>query len=87
MSQEDKRTSLIRLIINAGLEEDLIEWLSSKGYKDFFGKLDNIPLELLEEYVSLKKLLDEGDDKELIEEINSIDYYDSGRSYIRAKKH
>ena len=87
MTHEDKRYSLIRLIINAGLEEDFIEWLNNHGYHDFFGRLDNVPVKLIEEYVSTKKLLDDGDDHELLEEIYSIDYEDSKRGYIKARKH
>lgn len=82
---EDKRYSLIRLIINAGLEEDFIEWLNKQGYHDFFGRLDNVPVEIIEKYIRVKKLLDEGDDHKLIEEINNIDYYDDER-YIKARK-
>ncbi len=87
MESDDRKYSLLRLVINAGLEEDLIEWLNKKGYHDFYGRLDNIPSKLIEEYVSLKKLLIEDNDAELLKEINSIDYEEThGKGYIRAKR-
>ncbi len=87
MDAQDKRYSLIRLIVNAGLEEDLVKWLNDKGYHDFYGRLDNIPLNLIEEYVKDRKLIDDDEyDREIIREIYSIDY-DEKRGYIKARKH
>ncbi|OYT40553.1 MAG: hypothetical protein B6U89_01735 [Desulfurococcales archaeon ex4484_58] len=83
----DRKYLLIRLIVNAGLEEDFMTWLKDRGYEDLYGRLDNIPLDIIEEYVNSRKLLDTSDDYELIKEINSIDYDDEhGKGYIRAKK-
>lgn len=50
------RRELISLIINAGLEEDFIEWLKTQGRTHIIGKMDNVPDELLLVYVREKKL-------------------------------
>jgi hypothetical protein len=86
MNEEEKRYSLLRLIVTAGLEEDFINWLGEKGYHDIYGRLDNIPPHLVEEYVSAKKLLDTDIDKEILRDIYSIDY-DDRYGYIKAKRH
>jgi len=50
------RRELISLIINAGLEEDFIDWLKTQGRTHIIGKMDNVPDELLLVYVREKKL-------------------------------
>ncbi|MEM1675102.1 MAG: hypothetical protein QXX35_03385 [Desulfurococcaceae archaeon] len=72
-----RKHSLLRLIVNAGLEEEFIEWLKQHGYKDLYGRLDDIPIEIIEKFVNDKKLFYEEDvDKELLIEINNLNYYD-----------
>jgi len=81
-----RREYLIRLVVNAGLEEDLIAWLAEHGYKDLFGRLDDIPLELLEEYVASRKLDVVEDTKDLEVEIASTDRLDDFESDYKVKK-
>ncbi len=65
----ERRRELVKLILDAGLMEDFIKWLQLQGYTYLFGKLDNIPGELIETYVKEKKLLEsEDEDREIIEE-------------------
>jgi hypothetical protein len=63
-----RKRKLVELIVSAGLEEDLMQWLSQQGYTSFYGKLDNVPGELLESYVKAKKLLVEDEDEEVFRE-------------------
>ncbi|MEM2009616.1 MAG: hypothetical protein QXV51_02105 [Thermosphaera sp.] len=51
------KRELISLIINAGLEEDFIEWLKIQGRTHIIGKMDNVPDELILTYVKEKKLV------------------------------
>jgi len=85
--ESDKKYSLLRLIVNAGLEEDLMDWLSRHGYRDLYGRLDNIPTQVIEKYVDEKKLLIRDDEEDYIKEINNIDVVEErNRGYIRARK-
>ncbi|MET1159701.1 MAG: hypothetical protein ABWW65_01960 [Thermoprotei archaeon] len=84
MSKTPRKIELINLIYTAGLEEDFLKWLSKQGYKDIVGKLDNVPIDVIERYVHEKKLSQESGDEELFKEINSIDYYEE--TYIRARR-
>jgi len=87
MQIDKQRESLLRLIINAGLEENLIEWLNSKGYRDFFGKLDNIPLDLLLEYVNEMKLIDTESGVEEIQMYYQKDVYiDEKEDYVKKRR-
>ncbi|RLG83493.1 MAG: hypothetical protein DRO40_04505 [Thermoprotei archaeon] len=63
-----EKQELIKLIVQAGLEEDFMKWLEEKGYNVIFGRLDNIPDELLVAYVRNMKLLDNGEDEDHIYE-------------------
>lgn len=77
---------LLKLIIQAGLNEDFTKWLEDQGYKFIFGKLDNIPDELIEAYVKEKKLLDLGEEEyKMYYEIGEVEP-ESKRNYIPAKK-
>lgn len=51
------KRELISLIINAGLEEDFIEWLKIQGRTHIIGKMDNVPDELILAYVREKRLV------------------------------
>ncbi|ADV65327.1 hypothetical protein [Desulfurococcus mucosus] len=64
MMDPSYRRELLSLIVNAGLEEDFIEWLRTQGVKHLYGQLDNIPEELLLAYIREKKLEDAGEDIE-----------------------
>ncbi|WP_042667613.1 hypothetical protein [Desulfurococcus amylolyticus] len=77
------RRELLSLIINAGLEEDFIEWLSIQGIRHLVGQVDNIPEELLLAYVKEKKLIDteEEDEMSLREPSSEPD----GNIYIKRK--
>ncbi|MEL9908050.1 MAG: hypothetical protein QXV08_02345 [Desulfurococcus sp.] len=77
------RRELLSLIINAGLEEDFIEWLSIQGIRHLVGRVDNIPEELLLAYVKEKKLIDaeEKDEISLRESSNEP----GGNIYIKRK--
>jgi len=87
MRFDKERESLLRLIINAGLEENLIEWLNSKGYRDFFGKLDNVPLELLMEFVNEMKLIDtEGGVEEIKMYYQKDVYIDEKEDYVKKRR-
>jgi len=85
MDSSNRKHELLRVIINAGLDEDLINWLRNRGYTDLYGRLDNVPLEILEEYFRGKKLSPDIDESELIREINELDHVDDKRGYIKAK--
>lgn len=83
----DRRRSLLRLIINAGLEEEFINWLKQRGYRDLYGRLDNVPLHVIDEFVHEYKLdYDENSDRELINEINNTDYYEEYGRKNRSRK-
>ncbi|GEM_PF-1866203 len=62
LTPSEKR-DLVKLIVEAGLEEELMEWLKQQGYTYVFGRLDNIPDELIEAFVREKKLDDMGEDE------------------------
>lgn len=62
LSPSEKR-DLVKLIIEAGLEEELVRWLEQQGYTYVFGRLDNIPDELIEAFVREKKLKDFGENE------------------------
>lgn len=84
-----RKRDLLRLIINAGLEEDFTRWLMQQGYKYIFGRLDNIPGELIETYVRTRKLLINGDeDEKLFSEIMKMEELEppEKRNFIPAKK-
>ncbi len=63
-----RKREFVKLILDAGLMEDFINWLRQQGYNYVFGKLDNIPGELVEAYVKSKKLVVEDEDSEIFEE-------------------
>ncbi len=83
------RRELIKLILDAGLEEDFTQWLRQQGYTHFFGRLDNIPGELIETYVKLRKLIDNGDEERLFKEIMEMKELEppEKRNYIPARKY
>ncbi|WP_440059672.1 hypothetical protein ACSU1N_00490 [Thermogladius sp. 4427co] len=58
MTLEDprERRELVDLIIQAGLEEDFLNWLRIQGITHVVGKFDNVPIELIRAYVEEKKL-------------------------------
>ncbi len=66
--EPEKKRELLKLILDAGLMEDFINWLQQQGYSYVFGKLDNIPGELVEAYVKIKKLVVEDEDNKIFEE-------------------
>ncbi|ABN69649.1 hypothetical protein Smar_0542 [Staphylothermus marinus F1] len=83
------KRALLRLIIDAGLEEDFTKWLEQQGYKYIFGRLDNIPGELIETYVKIRKLLsNEDEDEKLFREIMKMEEIEppEKRNFIPAKK-
>ncbi len=84
----EQKRELIKLIIDAGLEEDLLNWLKQQGYSYFFGKLDNIPDELILTYVRIRKLQVVDEDYEFIQEAISSPELEppEKRNYIPAKK-
>jgi hypothetical protein len=83
-----RKRELLRLIIDAGLEEDFTQWLSQQGYNYLFGRLDNIPDELLETYVRIRKLLVDNEDDKLFREIMKMEEVEppEKRNFIPAKK-
>ncbi len=83
-----RKRELVELIVNAGLEEDLLEWLKQQGYTYFFGKLDNIPDELILTYVKIRKLLVVDEDEKFISEAVSTPELEppEKRNYIPAKR-
>ncbi len=87
MDPKHKR-ELLRLIIDAGLEEDFTQWLSQQGYNYLFGRLDNIPDELLETYVRIRKLLIDSEDDKLFREIMGMEEAEppGKRNFIPARK-
>ena len=83
------KRELIRLIIDAGLEEEFTNWLKQQGYTHFFGKFDNIPGELIETFVKEKRLLaDIDEDKEFFNELLRSEELEppDKRNYIPAKR-
>jgi hypothetical protein len=75
------RRELISLIINAGLEEDFIDWLKTQGRTHIIGRMDNVPDELLLVYVREKRLTidEEPALPEKIETGPEVDLYVRGR--------
>lgn len=81
-----EKEHLLKLIVQAGLEEDFTHWLEEQGYKFIFGRLDNIPDELVEAYVREKRLLDLGEEEyNIYYELEDVEP-DSKKKYIPAKK-
>ena len=84
-----RKRELIRLIMDAGLEEEFTNWLKQQGYTYFFGKFDNIPGELIETFVREKRLLvDIDEDTKFFNEVLSSEELEppEKRNYIPAKK-
>ena len=87
--EPEKKRELIKIILDAGLEEDFMKWLEMQGYTYFFGRLDNIPDELVETYVRVKKLvIEEDEDQEIFKEAITTPELEppARRNYIPAKK-
>ena len=85
LTREDKER-LLKLIVTAGLEEDFTQWLEKRGYNYIFGRLDNIPDELVLEYVREKRLLaDDAEEVKIYYEIGDVEPPERKR-YIPAKK-
>ncbi len=81
-----EKQELVKLIVQAGLEEDFLKWLEQQGYKYFFGRLDNIPDELIEAYVKERKLMDLGENEyDIYYELGDVEP-DTKRNVIPSKK-
>ncbi len=81
-----EKQELIKLIVQAGLEEDFLKWLEQQGYKYFFGRLDNIPDELITTYVRVRRLTDLGEDEyKVYYELGEVEP-DTKRNIIPSKK-
>ncbi len=81
-----EKQELIKLIVQAGLEEDFLHWLEQQGYRYFFGRLDNIPDELIVTYVRIKRLTDLGEDEyKVYYELGDVEP-DTKRNIIPSKK-
>ncbi|RLG89142.1 MAG: hypothetical protein DRO15_01275 [Thermoprotei archaeon] len=88
---------LIELIINAGLLEDFISWLRSKGIdtSEPF-KLEELDLALIKRYIAEKRLIDISEDYEFehleenvrkeIENVYDVDLRPTKPKKIRSKK-
>ena len=83
-----EKYELVKLIVDAGLEEDFMEWLRNQGYTHLFGRLDNIPDELIESYIRIKKLLPAEDYDSYLEALRNMDELEppGKRTYIPARK-
>ena len=85
LSPSEKR-ELVKLIIEAGLEEELVKWLEQQGYTYVFGRLDNIPDELVEAFVREKKLRDLGENEyQIYFELKDVEP-ETKRNIIPSKK-
>ncbi len=81
-----EKERLLKLIVTAGLEEDFTRWLEQRGYTYIFGRLDNIPDDLIVTYVMEKRLLaDDSDEVKMYYELGDVEPPDRKR-YIPAKK-
>ncbi|WP_434731062.1 hypothetical protein WLZ34_05545 [Thermogladius sp. KZ2Tp1] len=76
-----ERREYLELIVQAGLEEDFIEWLRLQGITHIIGRFDNIPLELIKAYIAEKKLEVDAEAHEDIHETGEED-----RRFIPAKE-
>jgi len=78
------RRELRSLIVNSGLEEDFMEWLSIQGIRHVFGQLDNIPDELIVAYLAEKKLLETGVEEKV--EYVGLPDEPGGGVYVRSRR-
>ncbi len=81
-----EKHSLVKLIVESGLEEELMKWLEQQGYTYLFGRLDNIPDELLLAFIREKKLTDLGEDEyKIYFELKDVEP-DTRRNIIPSRK-
>jgi hypothetical protein len=69
----EERRHYLNLILQAGLEEDFLEWLRQQGITHVVGRFDNIPLELIKAYAGERKLTAEGEEAERVQETREAD--------------
>ena len=81
-----EKQNLLKLIVSAGLEEDFMKWLERQGHKYIFGRLDNIPDELVLAYINERKLMDFGEDEyKIYTELGDIEP-ESMKKFIPARR-
>lgn len=79
----EARRRMAQLIIEAGLEEDFINWLKAQGISHVVGKFDNVPAELLQAYIAEKRLVHEGEEEPAEGPDEDDRYIPSKKGFVR----